>query len=151
MKPDILIKNGHVIDPANGVNKKCDVLIRDEKISQVSENIKVPKKGDCKVIDASDKLVVPGLIDIHVHFREPGDEEEETIASGSAAAVAAGFTSVVCMPNTKPQSKMKPTSNISIARAGRHAKRIFTRWVRLPRVRKAWSWPRWALWLMRGL
>jgi dihydroorotase len=55
-----------------------------------------------RVIDAAGKLVTPGLIDIHVHFREPGDEEEETIASGSAAAVAAGFTSVVCMPNTKP-------------------------------------------------
>ena len=60
------------------------------------------KKPVANVIDATGKLVVPGLIDIHVHFREPGDEEEETITSGSNAAVAAGFTSVVCMPNTNP-------------------------------------------------
>ncbi len=98
MNSELLIKNGRVIDPANGVDKKCNVLIVDGKIAEVGE-IDGPAK---RVIDASDKLVVPGLIDIHVHFREPGDEEEETIASGSAAAVAAGFTSVVCMPNTNP-------------------------------------------------
>jgi len=93
-----LIKNGRVIDPANGLDKKCDVLIVDEKIADVGE---IEKKAE-KVIDATGKIVTPGLIDMHVHFREPGDEEEETIASGSAAAVAAGFTSVVCMPNTNP-------------------------------------------------
>ena len=124
MKPDILIKNGHVIDPANGVNKKCDVLISDEKIAQVAENIKSPKKGDCKVIDATGKLIVPGLIDIHVHFREPGDEEEETIASGSAAAVAAGFTSVVCMPNTRPPVENE-TDVEYIHRKGRQARKTY--------------------------
>jgi dihydroorotase len=98
MNSELLIKNGRVLDPANGIDKKCDVLIVDGKISQVG---RVNKAAE-KVIDAAGKLVVPGLIDIHVHFREPGDEEEETIASGSAAAVAAGFTSVVCMPNTRP-------------------------------------------------
>ena len=98
MDSELLIKNGRVIDPANGVDKKCDVLIVDEKIAAVG---KVEKPAQT-VIDAEGKLVVPGLIDIHVHFREPGDEEEETIASGSEAAVAAGFTSVVCMPNTNP-------------------------------------------------
>ncbi len=98
MSDELLIKNGHVIDPANKVNKKCDVLIADEKFVEVG-HVKKPVEH---VIDAAGKLVVPGLIDIHVHFREPGNEEEETIASGSAAAVAAGFTSVVCMPNTTP-------------------------------------------------
>ena len=98
MDSELLIKNGQVIDPANGIDKKCDVLIVDGKIAAVG---KVEKPAQA-VIDAAGKLVVPGLIDIHVHFREPGDEEEETIASGSAAAVAAGFTSVVCMPNTNP-------------------------------------------------
>jgi dihydroorotase len=98
MSHELLIKNGRVIDPANGVDKKCDVLIADGLVAGVGD---ISKSADV-VIDATDKLVVPGLIDIHVHFREPGDEEEETIASGSAAAVAAGFTSVVAMPNTKP-------------------------------------------------
>ncbi len=98
MNSEILIKNGRVIDPANGIDEECDVLIVDDKIADVG---KVEKSAQ-KVINAPGKIVTPGLIDIHVHFREPGDEEEETIASGSAAAVAAGFTSVVCMPNTKP-------------------------------------------------
>jgi len=98
MSSELLIKNGRVIDPANGIDKKCDVLIVDDKIAEVGRVEKTAQK----IIDASGKLVVPGLIDIHVHFREPGDEEEETIASGSSAAVAAGFTSVVCMPNTNP-------------------------------------------------
>ena len=95
---ELLIRNGRVIDPANGIDKKCDVLIIDGRIAAVDEIAKSVER----VIDASGKLVTPGLIDMHVHFREPGDEEEETIASGSAAAVAGGFTSVVCMPNTNP-------------------------------------------------
>jgi dihydroorotase len=98
MAKSILIKNGLVIDPANKVNQKANVYAVDGKIAEVS---KAEPKADL-VIDAAGKLVLPGLIDIHVHFREPGDEEEETIASGSAAAVAGGFTSVVCMPNTDP-------------------------------------------------
>ncbi len=98
MNTELLIKNGRVIDPANSINEKCDVLISDGKIAAVGK-IEKPAQS---VIDATGKLVTPGLIDIHVHFREPGDEEEETISSGSAAAVAGGFTSVVCMPNTNP-------------------------------------------------
>jgi len=105
MAAELLIKNGRVIDPANNIDKECDVLIVDGKIAEVGGKTedRGQKTENCRtVVDAADKLVVPGLIDIHVHFREPGDEEEETIASGSKAAVAAGFTSVVCMPNTNP-------------------------------------------------
>src|SRR5687767_7810721 len=94
----LLIQNGTVLDPAQNTERKADVLLRDGKVAVVGTNL---GKAD-RVIDASGKYVVPGLIDIHVHFREPGDEEEETIASGSAAAVAGGFTTVCCMPNTKP-------------------------------------------------
>jgi len=97
---DILIQNGRVIDPANHLDAVADVLIRNGKIDQVGQ---IKGSGqNVKIIDAANQLVVPGLIDMHVHLREPGDEEEETIASGSAAAVAGGFTSVVCMPNTDP-------------------------------------------------
>jgi len=118
MAGELLIKNGHVIDPANGVDKKCDVLVVDGKIAKVG---KIEKDAE-KVIDASGKLVTPGLIDIHVHFREPGDEEEETIASGSAAAVAAGFTSVVCMPNTDPTIQNE-TDVEYVHRKGRQARK----------------------------
>jgi len=93
-----LIINGTVIDPSQEINRRADVLLRDGKVAGIGENL---GKAD-RVIDATGCYVTPGLLDIHVHFREPGDEEEETIASGSAAAVAGGFTSVCCMPNTKP-------------------------------------------------
>jgi dihydroorotase len=104
MNSNLLIRNGRVIDPANALDKMCDVLIVDGKIAQVKQKIQDTKSTTQrnKVIDATGKLVTPGLIDMHVHFREPGDEEEETITSGSEAAVVAGFTSVVCMPNTNP-------------------------------------------------
>ena len=102
MTGQLLIRNGRVIDPANGLDRKCDVLISDGKVAEVGQLNGQVEKSASRVIDATGKIVTPGLIDIHVHFREPGDEEEETIASGSAAAVAAGFTSVVCMPNTSP-------------------------------------------------
>jgi dihydroorotase len=102
MANQLLIKNGRVIDPANRLDKVCDVLIADGKVAEVGQLNGGIEKTVARVIDATGKLVTPGLIDIHVHFRDPGDEEEETIASGSTAAVAAGFTSVVCMPNTNP-------------------------------------------------
>lgn len=114
----LLIKNGRVIDPANGFDKKADVLI---------ENGRVAKVGDVssaagEIIDATGKIVCPGLIDMHVHFREPGDEEEETIASGSHAAVAGGFTSVVQMPNTDPPIQDE-TSVEYVHRKGRTARK----------------------------
>src|SRR5947209_8605032 len=94
----LLIQNGTVLDPSRVFERRADVLIRDGKIAAVGTDL-----GNAdRIIDARGMYVTPGLIDIHVHFREPGDEEEETIASGSAAAVAGGFTSVCCMPNTKP-------------------------------------------------
>jgi len=118
MSSELLIKNGRVIDPANGIDAQCDVLISDGKIADVG---KIDRSAE-NVIDATGKLVTPGLIDIHVHFREPGDEEEETIASGSAAAVAAGFTSVVCMPNTRPPIENE-TDVEYIHRKGRQARK----------------------------
>ncbi len=99
---DIIIKNGRVIDPAGRRDEIADVAIAKGKIIKVGE-----VSGSAKeVIEAKGKIVCPGLIDIHVHCREPGHEEEETIATASAAAVAGGFTTICAMPNTHP-----PTDN----------------------------------------
>jgi len=98
MGSTILIKNGRVIDPANGRDEQCNVLLGDGKIQYVGPD----QEGGDRLIDAAGLIVCPGLIDMHVHLREPGNEEAETIASGTAAAVAGGFTSVACMPNTCP-------------------------------------------------
>jgi dihydroorotase len=99
--PTILIQHGTLIDPSHKLQRRGDLVIRDGKIASVVAPNASSGTPD-RTIDATGCYVVPGLIDIHVHFREPGDEEEETIASGARAAVAGGFTTVCCMPNTKP-------------------------------------------------
>jgi len=104
---ELLIKGGRVIDPAQGIDKKADVLIEDGRVAAIgSGGTGVPPVGHrqdaCATLDATGLIVAPGLIDMHVHFREPGNEAEETIASGAAAAVAGGFTAVAVMPNTDP-------------------------------------------------
>ena len=95
---DLLIQNGRVIDPASGLDEVGDVAISKGRIAKVG---KVRGKGR-EVIDASGMIVAPGLIDPHVHCREPGHEEEETIATAAAAAVAGGFTTILAIPNTHP-------------------------------------------------
>src|SRR5206468_3530322 len=78
-----------------------DILMTGGKIAAISQNLKT-QGSEAQIIDARDKIVCPGLIDMHVHLREPGNEDAETIASGAAAAIAGGFTSIACMPNTHP-------------------------------------------------
>ncbi|MDD3414387.1 MAG: dihydroorotase [Lachnospiraceae bacterium] len=95
----ILIKNGHVIDPKSNMDGIYDILMNEGKIVEIGTNI-TSVKSDC--IDASGLCVAPGLIDVHVHFRDPGFTHKETIETGAHAAKAGGFTSVVCMANTKP-------------------------------------------------
>jgi len=95
----IVIRNGRVIDPSEGVERVGDLLLDDGRIAPLAQA--TTTRVD-HVIDATGLIVCPGLIDMHVHLREPGHEEEETIASGTAAAVAGGFTSVATMPNTHP-------------------------------------------------
>lgn len=98
----ILLTNGRVIDPANGVDQVAEVLLLDGKVAEVGAGLKGQTPADAQVIDCRGCIVAPGLIDIHVHLREPGLEAKETIATGAAAAVAGGFATVCCMPNTQP-------------------------------------------------
>lgn len=95
----LLIKNGRLIDPKSKRDEVVDVLIESNKISKIGSNLTV---GNAEIIDATGLVVAPGLIDVHVHFREPGQTHKETIHSGAKAAAAGGFTTVVMMANTKP-------------------------------------------------
>lgn len=95
----LLIKNGLVVDPKNNINEVTDILVSDGIIKEIAKNISCP---DADIIDAAGLTVAPGLVDLHVHFRDPGLEYKEDIESGSRAAAHGGVTTVVCMPNTVP-------------------------------------------------
>jgi dihydroorotase len=102
LKPgSLLIKGGHVIDPAFKLNAPMDVLLRDGHVAEVMPPNKI-RAGADETFDARGLIVAPGFIDLHVHLREPGQSYKESIATGTAAAAAGGFTSVCCMPNTSP-------------------------------------------------
>src|SRR5664280_1755117 len=102
----ILLTGARIIDPVQNIDASMDILLEDGKIAKIGADIlksaKSKDSGKIKIIELSGMIVVPGLIDMHTHLREPGFEYKETIASGSAAAVAGGFTSVACMPNSSP-------------------------------------------------
>ena len=95
----IVLKNAKVISPKDKLNSVLDILISEGKIQEIAEKINV---SDAKVYDLKGKVIVPGLIDMHVHLREPGEENAEDILSGAEAAARGGFVAVACMPNTKP-------------------------------------------------
>src|SRR6184192_2189042 len=97
----LLIRGGHLIDPAAKMDALMDVLLRDGRVAEVSLPNKIRGGADEK-FDARGLIVAPGFIDLHVHLREPGQAHKETIATGTAAAAAGGFTSVCTMPNTVP-------------------------------------------------
>ena len=101
MNRDTIIRGGTVVDPANGVHQRRDVRVHEDRIAALEE-AHADAAPDAEVIDARGCLVLPGLIDMHVHLREPGYEYKETIESGARAAVAGGFTAVACMANTNP-------------------------------------------------
>lgn len=96
----MLIKNGRVIDPKQGTDEVLDLVVENEKIAKIGKNLK--EEGCEQVIDAAGYVVAPGLMDVHVHFRDPGLTYKEDIQTGAAAAKKGGFTTVVCMANTKP-------------------------------------------------
>jgi dihydroorotase len=113
----LLLTGGRVVDPANHFDSPADVLIIDGKISAVGKNLSAPK--GVEQFDAGGKIVCPGLIDLHVHLREPGQTAKENLATGTAAAARGGFTSVVCMPNTLPAIDTAGTVALIRERAAR--------------------------------
>jgi dihydroorotase len=96
----LLLRGGRVIDPSTGTDAIVDVLLAEGRVLHVGPGLGTP--DDAEVRDVTERIVCPGLIDVHVHLREPGGEHKETIASGARAAAAGGFTAVCAMPNTDP-------------------------------------------------
>ena len=105
-----LLKGGRVVDPANGIDGMRDVLIDGDRIARIGADL--PVDGATVVEIPAGMVICPGLIDMHVHLREPGQEHKETIASGTAAAVAGGFTAVACMPNTNPGQRRRERDRV---------------------------------------
>ena len=110
-----LLKGGRVVDPANGIDGVHDVLINGDRIERVGRDL--PADGATIVELAAGLVVCPGFIDMHVHLREPGQEHKETVATGTAAAVAGGFTAVACMPNTVPVNDNANVTSLILAKA----------------------------------
>jgi len=132
----ILLRGGRVIDPSQSLDEARDVLLVDGAIAAVAPTVDAPE--DARVIDCAGRIVTPGLIDVHVHLREPGEEHKETIATGAASAAAGGFTAICAMPNTDPpidnpaavgfvaaegrragMARVYPVGCISVGRAGK--------------------------------
>ena len=115
-----LLKGGRVVDPSQGMDQVADVLLQDGKVESVGVNLGAP--DGARVIEVKGRVVAPGLIDLHVHFREPGQEDLETVATGAMAAVAGGFTSVCAMPNTDPVTDNQAAIGFIVRQAQRSAK-----------------------------
>jgi dihydroorotase len=113
----LLLKNGRLVDPSEGVDDTLDLLIENGKVSRIDRRIGV--RG-VKSLDLSGLVVCPGFIDMHVHLREPGEEWKETVASGTRAAAAGGFTGVACMPNTVPVNDSRSVTEFILGQAGQY-------------------------------
>ncbi len=127
-KVNYLIRNGRVIDPGQMLDQVADVLILEGRIADIHPQLEISAERLAAVerIDAAGKWVVPGLVDMHVHLREPGEEYKETIASGTLAAVAGGYTAVACMPNTQPVNDNATVTRFILERAAQQgACRVF--------------------------
>jgi len=113
-----LLRGGRVVDPASGLDAVADILIDGDRIARVGRDLPVSLANDGEIVDIPAGLVIcPGLIDMHVHLREPGQEHKETVATGTAAAVAGGFTAVACMPNTNPVNDNAGVAELILRRA----------------------------------
>ncbi len=116
----LLIKNGRVLDPASKTDAALDILIDGEQIAELAPAGKISRANNAEVFDAAGLIVAPGFIDMHVHLREPGQENSETIETGTLAAARGGFTAVCCMPNTKPVNDNAAITRFIVDRAKAH-------------------------------
>ncbi len=121
----LAIRNGHLIDPAAGIDAPKDILLKDGKVVEIAGPGKLKSANGAEVLDATGLTVAPGLVDIHVHLREPGQGYKETIATGTAAAAAGGFTSVAAMPNTIPVNDSPETTRWMLAPERNASIRVF--------------------------
>ncbi|MCM1191402.1 MAG: dihydroorotase [Butyrivibrio sp.] len=121
----LLIKNGYILDPKSGWDGNYDILIEKDTIVKIGKGLEAPGRK-CPVINAEGLLAAPGLVDVHVHFREPGFTEKEDITTGAAAAARGGFTSVVLMANTKPPADNRETLEYVIRRGAETGIHVYT-------------------------
>jgi dihydroorotase len=121
----IILRGGHLIDPAAGVDALKDILLKDGRVAEIASPGKLKAVNGEQILDATGLIVAPGLIDMHVHLREPGQGYKETIATGTAAAAAGGFTSVAAMPNTSPVNDSPETTRWMQAAERNAAVRVF--------------------------
>jgi len=112
---NLLLRGGRVIDPGQKIDAILDVRVEDGRIAEVGRGLQ-PGRG-ARAVDVRDRLIVPGLVDLHVHLREPGQEYKEDIATGSAAAAFGGFTTVCCMPNTVPPNDCRSVTDLIVRRS----------------------------------
>ena len=115
----LVLRGGRVVDPACGVDGPLDVLIEEGRIARVERSI---QDRGAEAFDCTGLVVCPGFIDMHVHLREPGQEWKETVASGTAAAAAGGFTAVACMPNTMPVNDSRSVTEMILTQAAKHGR-----------------------------
>jgi dihydroorotase len=115
---NLLIRNGRVVDPSQRLDATLDVLLADGVVAALGERLAPPADGE--TLDAAGLVVTPGLVDMHVHLREPGQEYKETIRTGTMAAAAGGFTAVACMANTRPVNDERSVTEFIVAEAARH-------------------------------
>ncbi len=116
----LLIKNGRVLDPSSNTDAALDILIDGERIAEIAPVGKITRANEMEIFDAAGLIVSPGFIDMHVHLREPGQENSETIETGTLAAARGGFTAVCCMPNTKPVNDNAAITRFIVDRAKAH-------------------------------
>src|SRR6188474_2498313 len=114
---DLCLRGSRVIDPARGIDAEANVILKDGVVARSGKGIAAGLTGDVRVIDVRGKWVVPGLIDLHTHLREPGHEYKEDIQTGTRAAAAGGFTAVCPMPNTNPPNDTRAVTELMVRRA----------------------------------